>query len=92
MSGAPIRPARRPGKRSIRNRNGAFCWTRTPIDGGGTAWRLFRRSDTRGSWHCASVAVYSASRTLAASRLAAARRRLLDLVDAMDLRQLGVIP
>lgn len=78
-----------PSRRKPRRRD-AFCWARIPQVGGGVTYRLFRR-DLRRAVHAELLPFHpDCTRQLIAKTLRAARHRLRNTVDDIDLHLMGV--
>lgn len=67
-----------------------FCYGRVPQLGGSVVYRLFRRDLTRRVYAETCVFHPDCSRRLIAKQLRAARHKLRDRVDEIDLALMGV--
>jgi hypothetical protein len=82
----------RPITRKLPAHRGCFSYARIPLEGGGVAYRLFRRDQNRvlhaemltfpSDWMCC--------RCVVARKLRAARHRLRNTVDEIDMEIMGV--
>lgn len=76
--------------RKLPAHRGTFSYARIPQDGGGVVYRLFRR-DMRRALHAELCNFHSdCTRQLIAKTLRAARHRLRNTVDEIDLQIMGV--
>ncbi len=79
-----------PTTRKLPAHKGVFSYARIPMDGGGVAYRLFRR-DMRRALHAELRNFHpDCSRSLIARELNIARHQLRNTVDEIDLEIMGV--
>ena len=75
--------------RKLPAHRGVFSYSRIPLDGGGVAYRLFRR-DMRGAVHAVLRNFATIDRRAMAEELNIARHQLRNTVDDIDLEIMGV--